>query len=80
VDGIVQLVRGWPLPLRLGVVGAVSLGLLGSTAGLLVGLHVYPPTAWAATFEIGIPAAVLGSVLGVLVGLMVLLVERGRGS
>jgi hypothetical protein len=59
---------GLPFPLRTAVVGAVSLGLLGCVTGLVIGLHVYAPTAWAAMFEVGIPSAVLGSVVGLAVG------------
>ena len=56
-------------PVALGLLlGACIAGALGGVAGLVVGLAAYPPTAWAATFELGIPAAVLGGALGALVG------------
>ena len=43
---------------------AAVCGALGLVAGLVRGLTVYAPTAWAAAFEVGIPAAVAGAVLG----------------
>ena len=57
-----------PAPLRQAVVGAVVLGVVGAVVGLVVGLRAYAPTAWAATFEVGLPAALLGAVLGLVVG------------
>ncbi|HEX8080574.1 MAG TPA: hypothetical protein VF557_10230 [Jatrophihabitans sp.] len=39
-------------------------GAIGLVTGLVWGLTVYVPTAWAAAFEVGIPAAVLGVVIG----------------
>ncbi len=56
------------LPLLGAAAGAVSLGLLGCVAGLVIGLQVYAPTAWAAMFEIGIPAALLGAIVGLAAG------------
>ena len=75
---MLRLVREWPLPLRLAVLGGLALGLLGSAVGLVVGLHVYAPTAWAATCEVGIPSAVLGAVLGGLAGSAALLLRRAH--
>jgi hypothetical protein len=79
VGEVLRLVRACPLPLRLAAVGAVGLGLLGSLIGLAIGLHVYAPTAWAATFEVGLPSAVLGAVLGAVVGSVALLLRRPAG-
>ena len=45
------------MPPRWAVVGAVLLGGLGAVTGLVVGLVVHAPTAWAATLEVGVPAA-----------------------
>jgi len=73
---VLRLVREWPLPLRYAALGTVTVGLLGSLVGLVVGLHVYAPTAWAATFEIGSPSALLGLVLGLMVGSLASLVKR----
>jgi hypothetical protein len=50
------------------IIGAVSVGLAGAVAGLVIGLRVYPPTAWFATLELGLPAAILGALAGTLVG------------
>jgi hypothetical protein len=48
------------------IVGCAALvcGFLGLVAGFIRGLTVYAPTAWAAAFEVGIPAAVAGLVIG----------------
>jgi hypothetical protein len=58
------------------IVGRAALagGALGSAAGLVRGLEVYAPTAWAAMFEVGIPSAALGA----LIGLGVVGVQRFR--
>jgi hypothetical protein len=48
--------------------GACVAGGLGVLVGLVLGLVYYPPTAWAAAIEIGIPAAMLGSVVGLVIG------------
>lgn len=63
-------VRALPSPARQAVGGALILGVVGSLAGLILGLIAYPPTAWAAVFEIGIPAAALGLFGGLVVGLV----------
>ena len=76
MDEVAQLAARWPLPLRLAAVGGAVLGVFGCAVGLVVGLHVYAPTAWAATFEVGIPSAVLGAVLGALVGSVAMLLRR----
>lgn len=39
-------------------------GVIGLMTGLVWGLTVYVPTAWAAALEVGIPAAALGVVIG----------------
>ena len=57
-----ELPDAWRWP----VVGAVAMGVVAAVVGLVVGLVVYPPTAWAATVELGLPAAVLGGLLGLL--------------
>jgi hypothetical protein len=67
-----------PIPLRHAVVGAVVLGVLGAIVGLVIGLWTYVPTAWAATFEVGLPAAFLGAVLGLVIGSLVYVYHRVR--
>lgn len=51
------------------IVGRAALvcGVLGLVAGFVIGLFAYVPTAWAAAFEIGIPAAAMGTILGLAV-------------
>lgn len=63
-------VRALPSPARQAVGGALILGVVGALAGLILGLIAYPPTAWAAVFEIGIPALALGLIGGLIVGLI----------
>ena len=69
-----------PLPLRFAVLGALSLGALGTLIGLVVGWAVYAPTAWAAALEVGVPSVLLGAVVGLAVGSVRLRVLRGRES
>jgi hypothetical protein len=59
MTGLSQRTAGW-------IVGwaALACGALGFVAGFVRGLSVYAPTAWAAAFEVGIPAAAAGVVLG----------------
>jgi hypothetical protein len=61
---------------RYAVVGAAACALLGGLVGLVLGLRVYPATAWFAVFEVGVPAGVVGAVVGALVGLLALTVRR----
>ena len=56
---------------RWGTVGAASVGGLGAIIGLIVGLHVYAPTAPFAVVELGLPAAIVGGVLGLVAGMIV---------
>ena len=67
---------GLPPPLCFAAMGGLALGALGCVIGLVIGLNVYAPTAWAATFEIGIPSALLGAILGLAAGSVRLLVLR----
>ncbi len=66
-----------PPILRFAFLGAFIVGALGCITGLIIGLNVYAPTAWAATIEVGLPAAILGAVLGVVTGAIVQLSGRG---
>ena len=65
-----------PLVPRFTVVGAIAAGILGGLLGLVLGLIGYPPTAWFAVLEVGVPAAIVGGILGALVGLVTSLVQR----
>lgn len=71
MDGIRRALRELPLPLRLAAVGAVVVGAAGGLVGLSIGVRSYVPTAWAAVFELAIPAALLGAVLGLVAGSVV---------
>lgn len=64
-----------PVLLRYAIFGALLAGVPGCVLGLIVGLRAYPPTAWFATVELGIPIATAGALLGLLVGAIV----RGLG-
>jgi hypothetical protein len=62
--------RGWPLPARWALIGAAIACGIGTVAGVIVGLFVYPPTAFFAGAEIGIPATFAGAVLGAAAGVL----------
>jgi hypothetical protein len=61
---------------RFAIAGALVALLLGGLVGLVLGLRAYPPTAWFAVFEVGIPAGALGAVLGAFVGMVAGTVQR----
>jgi hypothetical protein len=71
----VAAVMRLPVLPRSAVAGAVCAGVLGGVAGLVLGLRAYPPTAWFAVFEVGIPAALAGAILGLAAGSVVLAVR-----
>jgi hypothetical protein len=73
--GPVALART-PLLGRFVLVGALSAGAVGGVVGLVVGLRVYPPTAWFAVFELGVPATIVGALLGLASGLSVKGIRR----
>lgn len=60
------------------LLGALSIGVAGAIAGLLVGLATYPPTAAFAVIELGIPATIVGALIGLLIGSLVFMVRRIR--
>jgi hypothetical protein len=76
----VAAVMRLPVLQRSAVTGAVCAGVLGGVAGLVLGLLAYPPTAWFAVFEVGIPAAMAGGILGLISGSVVLAVRRLGGT
>lgn len=57
---------------------AVGLGLVGGIVGLVLGLAAYPPTAWFAVFEVGVPSGLLGAFLGFAAGSVAYCVRRLR--
>lgn len=69
-----------PIPVRLATIGGAFAGACGSALGLLLGVRAYPPTAWFAVFEVGVPAAVGGAVLGLVVGAVVSATNRVGGQ
>jgi hypothetical protein len=72
---MVASVMRLPVLPRSAVAGAVCAGVPGGAAGLVLGLRAYPPTAWFAVFEVGIPAAMAGGILGLVAGSIVLAVR-----
>jgi hypothetical protein len=68
---IVADLCGLPLVARWVVVGAAAGTVIGGIVGLVVGLYAYPPTAWFAVFEAGIPAGATGAIVGLLGALIV---------
>lgn len=51
---------------------AAIFGLLGGVVGLVIGLSAYPPTAWFAVLEVGLPCALIGGALGAVSGALAL--------
>jgi hypothetical protein len=54
----------------LSAIGSIIVGSTGCVAGVVLGLFVYPPTAWFAAIEVGVPGAVLGALIGAIVGVL----------
>jgi hypothetical protein len=69
-------VAGLRLLVRVSMVFALGFGALGCSCGLVLGLIAYPPTAWFAVLEVGLPAAALGFLVGLATGLAM---EHARG-
>jgi hypothetical protein len=67
-----------PLWRRSVLAGAIVVGVVGALAGLIQGLRTYPPTAWFAVFELGVPAAIVGGVLGLTCGVFASVVRTMR--
>ena len=65
-------------PPRWTLAGVCIAGSLGGIIGLLIGLHVYAPTAPVAMIELGLPAAVLGGIVGMAADLTVMVGRRTR--
>lgn len=68
---------GFSLVSRWAVLGALVAGGVGCVSGLIIGLGVHAATAWFATFEVGIPAAITG-VVGAIAGATVVAARRSR--
>jgi hypothetical protein len=67
-----------PLAVRWAFNGAGIASVIGGVAGLIIGLSVHPATAWFAVFEVGLPAAVVGTTLGAASGTVATVVRRIR--
>ncbi|MGD9959229.1 hypothetical protein [Nocardioides sp.] len=76
MSGLRSTLDELPMPARWAVFGVLLLGAVGAVVGLIVGLRVHAATAWAATVEIGLPAAVLGGLLGLAAGSLASLARR----
>jgi hypothetical protein len=58
------------------VIGAAAFSAIGGLVGLVLGLKSFPPTAWFAILEVGVPSGILGGSLGLLAGTLVKLLRR----
>ena len=67
-----------PTPVAGMLVGSLVLGTVGGVVGLALGLDAYPPTAWFAVVEVGVPAALVGGLLGLLAGFSMSRLARRR--
>jgi hypothetical protein len=67
-----------PAPARFAAIGGLVLGIAGGIAGLVSGLFAYPPTAWFAVAEVGVPAALVGALTGFVLGCLVQAVRCTR--
>ena len=65
-----------PIVPRFALVASAAAFLLGALAGLIIGLIAYPPTAWFAVLELGIPAGLIGALIGALAGLVVASIRK----
>ncbi len=69
---------GLALPLRWAAIGAMVAGCVGGFIGLVIGLFAYPPTAWFAVLELGLPSAFVGVLIGLAAGGTALAIHRPR--
>jgi hypothetical protein len=67
-----------PLVARWALGCALALGLIGGVVGLVLGIVAYPPTAWFAVFEVGIPSGILGAIIGTLIGSVIHVTRRSH--
>lgn len=58
-----------PIVPRFAIVGSTALGMVGALVGAVAGLVTYPPTAWFAVLEVGVPAGIAGAAVGACIGL-----------
>ena len=65
-----------PIVPRFAIVASAAALLLGALAGLIIGLIAFPPTAWFAVLELGIPAGLIGALIGALAGLVVASIRK----
>jgi len=70
MQGLRDMWDDLPIVFQYAVIGAAVFGITGGIAGLVIGLDAYAPTAWFATLELGVPAAMVGGVAGYLLGLV----------
>jgi uncharacterized membrane-anchored protein len=76
MKALVAWIRTLPLPARWASIAAISAGVAGSIAGLVIGLFTYAPTALFAAVELGFPAVIAGGAVGLAAGVITTGVRR----
>lgn len=75
---LIAQIRADPSPGNCAIAGMPLAGAAGVITGFVIGLEVHAATAWAAMFELGVPAAVAGAGAGFLVGCALAFFNRFR--
>jgi len=78
VTAVAIWMRSLPMLARWVGIGAISAGVAGGIAGLVIGLFVYAPTAPFAAVELGFPAMLTGGIVGLVAWLIMMSVRRSR--
>ena len=78
VTAVANWMRSLPMLARWVGIGAISTGVAGGIAGLVIGLFVYAPTAPFAAVALGFPPMLTGGIVGLVAWLIMMRVRRSR--